>query len=62
MTKANTTEKKITTPNANLRCWTLAGMLAMRAGTSLPASGVNCPDVSLIRIGHPHKIVSPRIR
>ena len=47
MTRTNTTEKKITMPNADRRCWTLAGMLAIRAGTSLPWSYANSPNVSV---------------
>jgi hypothetical protein len=36
MAMANTTDKKITTPNAALRCCALAGMLAIRAGPLSP--------------------------
>jgi hypothetical protein len=35
---ANTTDKRITIPNAMPRCCALAGMLAIRAGASLPSS------------------------
>ena len=34
MLAAKATDKTITTPNAILRCCALAGMFAMRAGTS----------------------------
>ena len=53
MTKANTTEKEITTPHANLRCWSLAGTLATSEGTSFPSCSANSLAASLfIRTKH----------